>query len=104
MRAELEHQLQDLDNPDRRTKKIGWFDWMDMDIEELAAEKKREKEKSVLDSLPKSMRVPHKHAVSFWPSLIMGMLVTLHALVLLMQHWSVGFKVWINYKELYGQF
>lgn len=100
MRAELEHQLQDLDNPDRRTKKIGWFDWMDMDIEELAAEKKREKEKSVLDSLPKSMRVPHKHAVSFWPSLIMGVLVTLHALVLLMQHWSVGFKVWINYKEL----
>ena len=37
MRAELTHALSDIDDPDRPTKKIGWFDWMDMDIEEHAA-------------------------------------------------------------------
>lgn len=40
LRAQLEHSFQDLNDPGRRTKKIGWTDWMDMDIEELAAEKK----------------------------------------------------------------
>lgn len=100
MRAELEHSLGDINDPNRRTKKIGWTDWMDYDIEELAAEKKRDKERSVLDSLPKSMRVPSKYAASFWPTLLLGMLATLHALVLLMQHWSVSFNTWINYQEM----
>jgi hypothetical protein len=100
MRAELEHSLGDINDPNRRTKKIGWTDWMDYDIEELAAEKKRDKERSVLDSLPKSMRVPSRYSASFWPSLLLGILATLHALVLLMQHWSVSFNVWINYQEM----
>lgn len=100
LRAELEHSLGDINDPNRRTKKIGWFDWVDMDIEQLAEEKKRDKERSVLDSLPKSMRVPNKHAPSFWPTLFLGILTTLHALLLLMQHWNVGFNVWINYKEV----
>ena len=100
LRAQLEHSLHDLDDPNRRIKKIGWMDWMDMDIEELAAEKKRDKERSVLDALPKSMRVPNKYAASFWPSLLLGLLATLHALLLLMQHWSVGFNVWVNFQEV----
>ena len=100
MRAELEHALFDINDPDRPPEKLGWFDWMDMDIEEHNAMKKREKEKSVLDSLPKSMRVPGKYAPSFVPCLVTGLLITLHLLVVLMQHWSVGFNVWINYKEI----
>ncbi|KAG7356824.1 cation-translocating ATPase [Nitzschia inconspicua] len=100
MRAQIEHSFRDINDPNRRTKKIGWFDWMDMDIEELAAEKKRDKERSVLDSLPKNMRVPSKRAPSFTPSLLLGILAVVHALVLLMQHWLVGFNVWINYREI----
>lgn len=100
LRAELEHSLSDLNDPNRRTGKIGWFDWMDYDIEEFAAEKKRDKEKSVLDSLPKSMRVPNRYTAAFWPSLLLGVLATVHALVLLLQHWSVAFNVWINYQEI----
>jgi hypothetical protein len=99
-RAELEHAVRDVNDADRRTKKIGWFDWMDMDIEELAAEKKRDKMRTVLDSLPKSMRVPGRYQAAFWPSLLLGMLATLHALVVLMQHWSVAFNVALNYREL----
>jgi len=100
LRAELEHSFADINDPNRRSKKLGWFDWMDMDIEELAVEKKKDKEKSVLDSLPKNMRVPSRHATEFTPSLIFGILVVLHALVLLMQYWSVAFLVWINYREI----
>ena len=100
MRAELEHSLGDLNDPNRPTKKVGWFDWMNMDIEEHAERKKREREKTVLDSLPKKMRVPNKYAPAFTPTLILGILATLHALVLLMQHWSVGFNVWLNYREI----
>ena len=100
MRAELEHALSDINDPNRPADKMGWFDWMGMDIEEHAERKKREKERSVLDSLPKSMRVPGRHAPSFLPSLLLGILVTLNALVLLMQHWSVGFNVWLNYREV----
>ena len=100
LRAELEHRFADINDPNRRIKKLGWFDWMDMDIEELAAEKKKDKEKSVLDSLPKNMRVPSRYAPQFTPSLILGILVFIHALVLLMQFWSVAFLVWINYREM----
>ena len=100
LRAEMEHSFADINDPNRRTKKIGWLDWMDMDIDELAAEKKRDREKSVLDSLPKSMRVPNRYSPAFLPTLLLGILVTLHALVLLMQYWSVGFNVWINFKEM----
>lgn len=100
LRAELEHSFADINDPNRRTKKIGWFDWMDMDIEELAAEKKKDKVRNVLDSLPKNMRVPSRHAPAFTPTLILGIIAFLHALVLLMQYWSVGFNVWINYREL----
>ena len=100
LRAELEHTFADINDPNRRIKKLGMFDWMDMDIEELAAEKKKDKEKSVLDSLPKNMRVPSRYATEFTPTLILGILAVLHALVLLMQHWSVAFLVWINYREI----
>jgi len=98
-RAELEHAMHDLDDANRRTKKLGWFDWMDMDIEELVEEKKRDKQQNVLDSLPASMRVPGKYQTAFWPTLILGILATLHALVILMQHWSVAFNVGLNYRE-----
>lgn len=100
MRAELEHSLGDIDDPNRPIRKMGWFDWMNMDIEEQAERKKREKEKTVLDSLPKKMRVPSRYAPAFTPTLIFGILVTLHALITLMQHWSVGFNVWLNYTEV----
>lgn len=100
LRAELEHTFSDINDPNRRTKKLGWFAWMDMDIEELAEEKKKDKVKSVLDSLPKSMRVPSRYAPAFTPTLILGIMVVLHALMLLMQHWLVGFNVWINYREM----
>lgn len=99
-RAELERATQDLNDANRRTKKIGWFDWMDMDIEELVEEKKRDRQKNVLDSLPVSMRVPGKYQTAFWPTLLLGVLVVLHALVILMQQWSVSFNVGINYREI----
>eukprot|EP00934_Nitzschia_sp_Nitz4_P001361 Nitzschia sp. Nitz4//scaffold355_size15944//935//5792//NITZ4_008866-RA/size15944-processed-gene-0.13-mRNA-1//1//CDS//3329548945//1361//frame0 len=101
LRAELEHTFSDLNDPNRRTEKLGWFAWMDMDIEELAAEKKKDKVKNVLDSLPKNMRVPSKVAPSFTPTLLLGILAVLHALVLLLQHWSVAFHVWINYQQVH---
>lgn len=53
LRAELERSVEGVNDPNRRNKKIGWMDWMDMDMEELAKEKKKDKEKSILDSLRK---------------------------------------------------
>ncbi|KAL9188926.1 hypothetical protein ACHAXT_011416 [Thalassiosira profunda] len=103
MRAELTHALSDLDDPRRATKKVGWFDWMEMDIEEHAARKKREKEQSVLDSLPKRMRVPKRHAPTFSSMLCSGILATLHLLVVLLQVWSVRFNVWMNYLSVDGE-
>mmetsp|Transcript_13694 Transcript_13694/g.21164 ORF Transcript_13694/g.21164 Transcript_13694/m.21164 type:complete len:1551 (-) Transcript_13694:1328-5980(-) len=100
MRAELEHSLDDINDPNRRAKKIGWMDWMDMDMEEHAERKRREKERNVLDSLPKHMRVPSRYATSFFPSLLLGILVTVHVLVLLLQHWSVRFNIWINFQHV----
>lgn len=100
MRAELEHSLDDINDPNRRTKKIGWMDWMEMDMEEHAERKRREKERNVLDSLPKHMRVPSRYATAFFPSLLLGILVTLHILVLLLQHWSVSFNIWINFQHV----
>lgn len=100
MRAELEFSLGDINDPDRPANKVGWMDWVDADIEELAERKKREKEKTVLDSLPKGQRVPSKYSPAFTPSLIFGILATLHTLVILMQHWSVAFLVWLNYREV----
>jgi len=100
MRAELEHAFSDINDPNRRVDKIGWFDWMEMDIEEHAERKKREKEKTVLDSIPKNMRVPKKYMPSFLPMLITGILVTLHALVMLLQHWSVSFNIMLNFNEV----
>ena len=97
MRAELAHALADIDDPNRPTAKIGWFDWMDMDIEEHAARKKREKERSVLDSLPKKMRVPKRHAPTFASMLCTGVVMTLHLLLTLLQVWSVRFNLWMNY-------
>lgn len=35
MRAELTHSLSDINDPNRPTKKLGWFDWIDMDIGKL---------------------------------------------------------------------
>ena len=37
MRAELTHSLSDINDPNRPTKKLGWFDWMDMDIGKFSA-------------------------------------------------------------------
>lgn len=99
LRAELSHALSDITDENRydTTKKMGWFSWMNMDIEEHAAVKKRMKEQSVLDSLPKSQRVPKKYAPTFSSMLCTGILVTLHALVILLQVWSVKFNVWMNF-------
>ncbi len=97
MRAELEYAFSDINNPDRPTDKLSWFDWMNMDIEEHAELKKKEKIQSVLDSLPKHMRVPKRYMPEFIPMLITGILVTLHALMVLMQHWNVKFNAWLNY-------
>ena len=55
------------------------------------------KEQSVLDSLPKSQRVPKKYAPTFSSMLCTGILVTVHALVILLQVWSVKFNVWMNF-------
>jgi hypothetical protein len=99
LRAELSHALSDITDENRydTTKKMGWFSWMSMDIEEHAAVKKRMKEQSVLDSLPKSQRVPKKYAPTFSSMLCTGILVTVHALVILLQVWSVKFNVWMNF-------
>ena len=97
MRAELEYAFSDIDNPNRPAEKLSMFDWMNMDIEAHADLKKKEKIQNVLDSLPKHMRVPNKFLADFVPMLIMGILVILHALMVLMQHWSVKFNVWLNY-------
>lgn len=99
-RAELEHSFGDINDPNRRTKKIGWTDWMDYDMEELVEEKRKDAQQTVLDSLPEKYKVPHKYAPAFLPTLLLGVLATLHALVVLMQHWSVAFRVWINFKEI----
>ena len=104
MRAELNHALSDLDNPDRPSTNVGWFDWMNMDIEEHAERKKAEKReregKTVLDTLPRSMRVPRRYQPSFTSMLVTGLLGVLHLLVVLLQIWSVRFDVWINYVEV----
>jgi len=60
MRAQLEHSLSDINDPNRVKGKMGWFDWMDLDIEEAAARKKKDKEKTVLDSLPKKDESPQQ--------------------------------------------
>jgi cation-transporting ATPase 13A1 len=99
-KAELEHAFRNLDDVTRRTQKIGWFDWVEYDVEQLVEEKKRDRERNVLDSLPKSMRVPGKYQTSFWPTLFLGMWATLHALVILLQHWSVAFHVALNYRPV----
>lgn len=103
MRAELTHALSDLNDPHRPSTKIGWFDWMNMDIEEHAARKKREKEKSVLDSLPKGMRVPKRYMPTFGSMLTTGILVAMHVLLVLLQVWSVRFNVWMNYVSVNGR-
>ena len=100
MRAELEYAFSDINNPDRPPEKLGWFDWMDMDIEEHADLKKKEKIKNVLESLPKHMRVPKKHMPEFIPMLVMGVIGVLHALIILMQYWNVKFNAWLNYSPI----
>ncbi len=70
---------------------------MDMDIKEHRARKKHKKEQSVLDSLPKSMRVPKKHASTFASMLCTGIVSTLHMLLALLQVWSLRFNLWMNY-------
>ena len=100
MRAELEYAFSDIDNPDRPAEKLSWLDWMNMDIEEHADLKKKEKIQNVLDSLPKHMRVPKKHMADFVPMLLLGILCVLHALIVLMQHWSVKFNVWLNFSPV----
>jgi len=100
LRAELEYALADVNNPDRPKDKLGWFSWMNMDIEEHAKLKKKLSEQSVLDSLPKHMRVPNRYAPEFFSALLLGFLAVFHILIMLLQHWSIAFNVWINYTEL----
>ena len=102
-RAELEFALKGVHDPDRPKEKMGWFDWAQMDIEEQAKRKKEEKEKNVIDSIPKHMRVPKRYNPEFVPMLIMGILLTLHALVVLLQHWSVSFNVKLNFNNVDAQ-
>ncbi len=98
MRAELKHAMVDVhDDARRASDKVGWFDWMNLDIEEHAELKRKERLKSVLDALPKKMRVPPKYMPSFWSLLGLGILVTLHLLIMLLQHWSVAFQLLLNY-------
>lgn len=101
MRAELKHAIVDLHDSDRRSSgKVGWFDWMNMDIEEHAELKRKERLKNVLDALPKKMRVPPKYMPSFWSLLGLGIFVTLHLFVVLLQHWSVAFQLLLNYNAV----
>jgi hypothetical protein len=47
-RAELKHAMVDLHDDDRRvTDKVGWFDWMNLDIEEHAELERKERLKNV---------------------------------------------------------
>ena len=105
LRAELQRAVQDMDDVHRvDTANKRWFDfrWMDMDIEEAAALKRREKEKSVLDSLPKSQRVPRRYMPTFASMLCTGILIVLHLLIVLLQVWSVKFNLWMNYQLVDG--
>lgn len=99
LRAEFTHYFKEINAADRRIQKIGWNDWKHMDIEELVQEKKKDREKTVLDSIPKHMRIPGKYQTSFWPTLLFGMLCTIHAFILLLQHWNVQFNIYMNYIE-----
>ena len=60
LRAEAVHKFKDISDEGRlNTDKIGgWFSWVGMDTEEYDQLKKKEKEQSVLDAMPKKMRVP----------------------------------------------
>jgi len=69
-----------------------------MDIEEFDKAKKASKEQSVLDSLPKTMRVPNKYMPGFWACLITGITACTHILIILMQVWNVRFNLLLNYK------
>jgi cation-transporting ATPase 13A1 len=80
----------------------GWFGWVGMDIEEFDKAKKAAKEQSVLDALPKTMRVPNRYMPGFWALLITGSTVTLHVLLLLMQVWNVSFNLLLNYNPCYN--
>lgn len=40
MKAELEHALGDINDPNRYAQKAGWFAWMDMDIERIGRTEK----------------------------------------------------------------
>jgi len=99
LRAEALHTFKDIEDTERiNTDKVsGWFSWVGMDIEEYDEAKKREKEKSVLDALPKSRRVPNKYMPGFWPLLALGIVGSLHTLLVLMQVWRVDFNVYMNY-------
>ena len=102
LRAEAEHKFKDISSADRITgeEASGWFSWVGMDAEDYEAAKKKEKEKSVLDALPKKMRVPNKYMPGFWPLLFLGVTATLHALFFLMQVWKVSFDAAVNYIEV----
>jgi len=102
LRAEAVHKFKDISDADRiNTDKLsGWFSWVGMETEEYEEAKKKEKEQSVLDALPKKERVPGKHMPSFWPLLFLGLTFSLHALWSLMQVWRVGFNCVINYVEV----
>jgi len=42
--------------------------------------------------------VPSRYLPSFWPLFSLGVIATLHALVMLLQVWMVDFKCWVRYR------
>ena len=45
-------------------------------------------------------RLPSKYLPAFWPLFALGVIATLHALVLLLQVWLVDFKCWVRYRKV----
>ena len=104
LRSTLNFALQDIDDPDRvDSSKMGWFDLMNMDIEEAnELKRKQKKEKaglSILEqNLPKNMKVPNKNLPTFNAMFVSGIVFTLHVLVILLQVWLVRVKLFMNYQ------
>lgn len=106
LRSTLNFAIQDIDNPDRvDSSKMGWFDYLNMDIEEAnELKRKQKKEKaglSILEqNLPKNMKVPNKNLPTFNAMFVSGVVVTLHVLVILLQVWLVKVKLFMNYQSV----
>jgi hypothetical protein len=45
-------------------------------------------------------RLPSKYLPAFWPLFFVGVIATLHALVVLLQVWIVDFKCWVRFRRV----